>query len=135
VLADPAASVRLSDTKAAGEVKALESFYSMLQHEPNRACYGWFIFLRIKHIEKANEANAIELLMVTDELFRSADVPTRQRYVGLVESVRDGGGTVRVFSSLHVSGEQLGQLSGVAAILRFPLPQLDEDSDDSDDPG
>ena len=29
-----------------------------------------FIFLRIKHIEKANEANGIELLMVTDELFR-----------------------------------------------------------------
>ena len=27
---------------------------------------------------------------------------------------------------------ELGQLSGVAAILRFPLPQLDEDSDDSD---
>ena len=25
---------------------------------------------RIKHIEKAHEANAIELLMVTDELFR-----------------------------------------------------------------
>ena len=37
---------------------------------------------------------------------RSADVPTRQRYVGLVESVRDGGGTVKVFSSLHVSGER-----------------------------
>ena len=37
---------------------------------------------------------------------RSADVPTRQRYVGLVESVKDGGGTVRVFSSLHVSGER-----------------------------
>ena len=27
---------------------------------------------------------------------------------------------------------ELGQLSGVAAILRFPLPQLDEDSEDSD---
>lgn len=38
--------------------------------------------------------------------FRSADVPTRQRYVALVESVKDGGGTVRVFSSLHVSGER-----------------------------
>lgn len=83
---------------------------------------------------------------------RSADVPTRQRYVALVESVKDGGGTVKVFSSLHVSGErkrvprgtskltqvcfsfplELGQLSGVAAILRFPLPQLDEDSEDSD---
>lgn len=31
---------------------------------------------------------------------------------------------------------ELGQLSGVAAILRFPLPQLDDDSsEDSDDPG
>ena len=73
--------------------------------------------------------------------------------MALVESVKEGGGTVKVFSSLHVSGErkkphsvttlvtvsthfslilELGQLSGVAAILRFPLPQLDEDSEDSD---
>lgn len=28
---------------------------------------------RIRHIEKANESNAIELLMVTDELFRLVD--------------------------------------------------------------
>jgi len=27
-------------------------------------------------------------------------------YVGLVESVRDNGGVVRIFSSLHVSGER-----------------------------
>jgi hypothetical protein len=32
----------------------------------------------------------------------------------------------RIFSSSHVSGEQLGQMTGVAAILRFPLPELDE---------
>lgn len=105
---------------------------------------------------------------------RSADIPTRQRYVRLVESVKDNGGNVRIFSSLHVSGErkwgkkgeggwesvcvsgfvrvrereremrefnydstlpthatELGQLSGVASILRFPLPEPD-DSDDSD---
>ena len=41
---------------------------------------------------------------------RSADVPTRERYVRLVESVRNSGGTVRVFSSLHVSGERAFQL-------------------------
>ena len=29
---------------------------------------------------------------------------------------------VHVFSDKHPSGEQLGMLSGVAAILRFPLP-------------
>lgn len=27
---------------------------------------------------------------------------------------------------MHVSGEQLNQLSGIAAILRFPLPELED---------
>jgi len=41
VLQDAAVSARLSDTKAAAEVKALEDFYSMLQNDPNRAFYGF----------------------------------------------------------------------------------------------
>uniref|UniRef100_A0A3P9AM50 Protein pelota homolog n=1 Tax=Esox lucius TaxID=8010 RepID=A0A3P9AM50_ESOLU len=101
ILCDPAVTARLSDTKAAGEVKALEDFYKMLQHEPDRAFYG------------------------------HQDVATRSRYVRLVDNVRDNGGTVRIFSSLHVSGEQLTQLSGVAAILRFPIADLSEPEDDS----
>uniref|UniRef100_A0A8C6PWC4 Protein pelota homolog n=1 Tax=Nothobranchius furzeri TaxID=105023 RepID=A0A8C6PWC4_NOTFU len=64
-------------------------------------------------------------------VFRHQDVPTRSRYVRLVDSVKDNGGTVRIFSSLHVSGEQLTQLSGVAAILRFPIADLSEPEDDS----
>ena len=31
-----------------------------------------------------------------------------------------------MFSAAHVSGEQLNQLSGVAAVLRFPLPELED---------
>ena len=42
----------------------------------------------------------------THTVDRSADIPTRQRYVRLVESVKESGGTVRIFSSLHVSGER-----------------------------
>ncbi len=45
---------------------------------------------------------------------------------GLVDSVKDGGGEALVFSSMHISGEQLNQLSGIAAILRFPLPDLED---------
>ena len=41
VFADPAVGVRLADTKAAYEVKALDSFYTMLQNEPDRAYYGY----------------------------------------------------------------------------------------------
>ena len=36
------------------------------------------------------------------------------------------GGNVYIFSSMHVSGQQLQQVSGVAAILRYPLPDLEE---------
>lgn len=124
-LCDPAVASRLSDTKAAGEVKALDDFYKMLQHEPDRAFYG------LKQVEKANEAMAIDTLLISDELFRHQDVATRSRYVKLVDSVKENAGTVRIFSSLHVSGEQLSQLTGVAAILRFPVPELSDQEDDS----
>lgn len=35
---------------------------------------------------------------------------------------------------MHVTGEQLGHLTGIAAVLRFPLPEI-EDDDDSDEVG
>ena len=73
---------------------------------------------------------------MTDTLFKSCDVATRQAFVALCESVREHGGRVRVFSSLHVSGEQLAQVSGIAAILRFPMPEeevLDDGAAESDD--
>lgn len=126
VLADPTVTSKLADTKASSEVKALDNFFTMLQTESDRAYYG------VRHVEKANEAMAVETLLVTDELFRSTDLPTRKRYVQLVESVKENGGDVRVFSSLHVSGEQLGQLSGVAAILRFPMPDIADDEDSAE---
>jgi protein pelota len=53
-------------------------------------------------------------------------VKLRKQYVQLVESVRENGGQVFIFSSMHVSGQQLQQVSGIAAILRYPLPDLDE---------
>ncbi|KAI9497958.1 hypothetical protein BDB00DRAFT_802776 [Zychaea mexicana] len=127
VMQDPAIQSKLADTKAAREVQALEQFYAMLNTDPDRAFYG------ISHVLKANEHGAIGTLLVTDELFRSADITTRRKYVDLVESVRNTGGDVRVFSSMHVSGEQLNLLSGVAAILTYPLPDIElEDTEEGE---
>ena len=64
VLADPAVISRISDTKAAGEVRALEVFYNTLQMDPARAFYGK------KHVEKASAAQAVETLLISDKLFR-----------------------------------------------------------------
>ncbi|XP_050668046.1 protein pelota [Leptidea sinapis] len=120
VLQEPSVMVKISDTKAASEVKLLEGFYLMLQMEPSKAFYGK------KDVMRANEAMAIETLMISDKLFRCQDVQKRKEYVELVDSARDNGADVRIFSSMHVSGEQLDQLTGVAAILRFPMPELEE---------
>jgi protein pelota len=97
---DPAVLAKLADTKAAGEVKALELFYNTLKTEPSRAFYG------LSHVQKANESQAVETLLVSDTLFRSSDLNRRKTYVSLVDSVRENGGDVKIFSSLHVSGER-----------------------------
>eukprot|EP00850_Spirogloea_muscicola_P019872 SM000201S05928 [mRNA] locus=s201:91467:95419:+ [translate_table: standard] len=120
VLAEPAVLARVKDTKAAKEVKALQDFYSMLTADSARAFYG------PGHVEAAHERLAIQTLLITDELFRNANLTERRRWVNLVEAVKADGGHVHVFSSMHVSGEQLRQLTGVAAILRFPLPDLED---------
>lgn len=120
VLDAPNVMNMIKDTKAAQEVRALQDFFSMLSNDPDRACYG------PKHVEVAHERMAVQTLLITDDLFRNADLAARRKYVNLVESVKDSGGSVHIFSSLHVSGEQLAQISGIAAILRFPLPDLED---------
>jgi protein pelota len=121
VLASESVASKLADTKAAGEVRALNSFYEMLKADPYRAFYG------MKHVNLAHERQAIGTLLLVDDLFRAADITTRLTYVSLVDSVKAQGATVHIFSSLHPSGEQLLQLGGVAAVLRFPLPELEDE--------
>ncbi len=120
MFSDPNIASRVTETKLVKEVEALNRFMRLLDTHPDKAYYGF------GHVQKANEELAIDTLLITDELFLSSDVVTRKKYVQLVESVRERGGTVYVFSTMHVSGQQLQQVSGVAAILRYPLPDLDE---------
>lgn len=100
ILADPLLQNRLSDTKAAEEVKALQDFNSMLLIDSAKAFYG------TNHVEKATDAQAIETLLISDKLFRCKNIEKRRRYIRLMEKVREYGGNVKLFSSLHVSGER-----------------------------
>jgi protein pelota len=126
VMAQPAVLSRLADTKAAGEVRALQDFFAMLKADPDRAYYGY------GHVARACADSAIDSLLVTDGLFRASDLSTRRRYVALVEDAKSKGAKVYVFSSMHVTGEQLGQLSGIAAVLRFPMPDIEDEAAASD---
>ncbi|KAL0716469.1 hypothetical protein Bca4012_065791 [Brassica carinata] len=120
VLIDPKVMKMIQDTKASQEVNALRDFFSMFDKDPYRACCG------PKHVEFAHEQKAIKTLFITDELFKNSDVKKRKKYVDFVETVKELGGEVFIFSSMHVSGEQLAKHTGIAALLRFPLPDLDD---------
>jgi protein pelota len=119
-LNDATIQSKLSDTKFSKEVRALEDFYKCLALDNSKAFYGF------EFVEKAAEFGAIATLMVTDSLFRSEDIDLRRKYIKLVEMVKGSGSTVLVFSSLHTSGEQLQQLTGIAAILHFSMPDLED---------
>lgn len=87
----------------------------MLAHDELRAWYG------PRHVALAVDRGAVGTLLISDELFRSANPETRNKYVQMVDDVRSRGGEATIFSSMHESGVQLNQLTGIAAILTYPL--------------
>ena len=125
VLSDTTVMNLIKDSNLGLEIRAFKELWDMVCNNSDRVCYG------PKHVESAHEMNAIEALLISNELYRNEEIETRKKYASLVKSVKDGGGKALVYSSMHVSTPQLAQLTGVAAILRFPLPGL-QDMDDDD---
>ncbi|CAK8543965.1 unnamed protein product [Lathyrus sativus] len=115
----------IKDSNLGLEIRVFKELWDMVCNNSDRVCYG------PKHVESAHEMKAIDTLLISDDLYRNEEIDMRKKYVGLVKSVKEGGGKALVYSSMHVSTPQLDQLTGVAAILRFPLPGLqDMDEDD-----
>ncbi|KAJ7904640.1 eRF1 domain 1-domain-containing protein [Mycena olivaceomarginata] len=115
VLKSPEIVSQLKETKFAREGIVLDKFFKMLGTDEMRAWYG------PDHVVLAADRGAIGTLLISDDLFRASNPETRKKYVGLVEAVQQKGGEVVIFSTMHESGQQLNQLTGIAAILTFPL--------------
>ena len=129
VLNQPEVRAKLKDTEFARETRFIEDFMTLLRKDDGRAWYG------PNEVEKAAERGALGrgggVLLISDALFRAQDVAIRRRWVQLVDKVRDiEGGEVRVLSSEHESGKKLAGLGGIAAILTFPIYDLDDDEDE-----
>jgi protein pelota len=120
---------QIADTKAARETAALASFFEALATDSDRAWYG------PAHVAAAAAAGAVGTLLLSDSLVRAAAPPARRAYAALADTVRASGGVVHTLSGGHVSGEQLDQVTGVAALLRFPMPELDDTDVDAGLPG
>ncbi|KAI1921383.1 Translation factor pelota [Ophidiomyces ophidiicola] len=132
VLQSPTVQARLSNTKYARETAIMDTFYTHLRMDTNKATYG------AKEVESAVDQGAVGrgggILLISNRLFRSQSVHERRRWVSLVDRVRDiEGGEVRVLSSDHESGKRLDGLGGVAAILTFPIIEDDHEEDENAD--
>ncbi|KAH9862775.1 hypothetical protein J1614_010868 [Plenodomus biglobosus] len=130
ILSSPAITTKLSDTKFARETALMDKFSTLMRLDDGRAWYG------PREVERAVDKGAVGrgggVLLINNALFRAQNVRERRRWVGLVDRVRDvEGGEVRVLSSLHESGKRLEGLGGVAAILTYPLEDLDEEEEGS----
>ncbi|GAB7363240.1 hypothetical protein MBLNU230_g3522t1 [Neophaeotheca triangularis] len=133
VLASPAVTSRLSDTKFVRETQLIDRFLELLRADDAKAWYG------PRECETAVERGAVGkgggVLMISNSLFRSQEIKVRQRWVKLVDEVKDQGGEVRILSSMHESGKRLEDLGGIAVIMTYPIEELDEEVGGEDDAG
>uniref|UniRef100_A0A0N5BZQ0 Protein pelota homolog n=1 Tax=Strongyloides papillosus TaxID=174720 RepID=A0A0N5BZQ0_STREA len=127
VLSDPNIQKKFGATKSQGELSQVLRFQQLLDVCPEKAFYG------PKDVIRANNLQAIETLLISDSLFRSQNLEERAKYVKLVESVKKQKQNVYICSSQQLSGEQLNLYSGVAAILKYPMPELENDACHSSD--
>ncbi|TDZ18791.1 Protein pelota-like protein [Colletotrichum sidae] len=132
VLKSPEVGAKLKDFKFTKEAKLMDQFFERLRREDGRAWYG------VSAVSKAVNEGAVGagggVLFVNNSLFRSSDIPTRKKYVALVDKVKETGGEVKILSSDHESGQRLDMLGSVAAILSYPIYDLDEDGEEGTAP-
>jgi protein pelota len=130
VLRSSAVQATMKAKKFSGETKAMDELFESLARDDGRAWYG------VKPVELAVRDGAVGrgggVLLVNNSLFRSMDVAIRKRYVALVDKVRADGGVARILSADHESGQRLAAIGGVAAILTYPMLDLDEGSEEEE---
>ncbi|CAD8167768.1 unnamed protein product [Paramecium octaurelia] len=126
ILQDQQVQQRLENTKAMQEVMILEKFFEQLRLDITKVAYGK------KDVEFAHSLGAIQTLLISDKVARAKDPKVRRQWLKVIEEIKNKGGEVFIFSSLHPSGKQLNNYTGIAAILYVSV-QFDYEDDDEEE--
>lgn len=131
ILKSPEVLATMKEMKFSKETRAMDQLFDRLRKDDGRAWYG------ASTVEKAVNEGAVGrgggVLLVNNSLFRSLDIATRKKFVALVDKVREDGGEARILSSDHESGQRLDALGGIAAILTYPIHDLDDEEAGGED--
>jgi protein pelota len=105
-----------SEIRLNREIRLMEEVMKHLGKDTGKTAYGW------DNIERAVQFGAVETLLVLDKLFREAQTDYRRELENIMRQVEKQAGSIEIFSADHGAGKQLEGLGGLAAILRFRLP-------------
>lgn len=120
----------MSDRKSTSDNRTLDDLSARLRKDDGRAWYGEIPVA--KAVAEGAVGRGGGVLLVNNLLFRNEDISIRSKYVALVDKVKEEGGEVRILSSDHQSGKRLEGMGNIAALLTYPMYDLDEDDDEDD---
>ena len=106
-----------SEIRLNREIQLMNDIMRHLGKDTGKTAYGW------TEINRAVQFGAVETLLVLDKLFREAEPEQRRKMETIMRQVEKQAGTVEIFSAEHQAGKQLEGLGGIAALLRFALPE------------
>lgn len=92
----------------------LEKFLKLLMSSPERVAYG------LKDVEFATQSNAVDILLVNEDLLTSDEYEHVERILSIVE---EKGGGVRIVPTESPLAVKLRGFGGIIALLRFALPR------------
>ncbi|MCW4052558.1 MAG: mRNA surveillance protein Pelota, partial [Candidatus Bathyarchaeota archaeon] len=105
----------LKHLRISEETRLVEELLARLAGNKGDATYGFDV------VRKAGIRGAVKMLLVTDSMLRNASDENRLDLEDLMKGVEEKSGRVVVVSIEHEAGEKLHALSGVAALLRYPI--------------
>ena len=117
-LKDPSTRKAVGAAAETLDADVLEQLYAEI--EKFKALYG------PSHVLRAFKEGAIKTLLLSDDVFRTKDPVERKVWTKVREEVESSGFGDTSAINRTCKRERLKQLTGVAAILRFPMEELIE---------
>jgi protein pelota len=97
------------------ETEVMEEVMKRLGKGESTITYG------IKEVENAATMGAVEKLVLADTMLRETEEEQRLRLEKIMHEVEQRNGSVTVVSTEHEAGAKLLALTGLVALLRFPV--------------
>ncbi len=115
VLKRPEVETALKESRAVEEIALVEELLKDIM-TGKLAKYG------IDEVEKATDAGAVKILLVTDSYIqKTREENSFDRVDYILKKVNSMKGKIMIVSSDHEGGKQLDGLGGIAALLRYQL--------------